>query len=149
MRRLRQTIKIVKVDNKTIKIPKTWKELKKLINILPYCGGEITRFPQDKEFYESYIHSLTPEEKINDILKQVRDNEVCLIKNIFPYTRLLQNLPNVKHYCLWSRIGSLLSKIIDQKIIENFPHCEYFWFENAPHIKSIPEIWHCHVFVKI
>jgi hypothetical protein len=79
----------------------------------------------------------------------IGDNKIKLIKNNFPYLKLYQYIDGVEHYCLWSRVGKLSKKVIENEIEKIFPQKKYFWLENSTPTKSIPEIWHCQVFVKL
>jgi len=38
---------------------------------------------------------------------------------------------------------------VEQEIKKVFPDDDFFWFENSEIIKSVPELWHCHVFIKL
>lgn len=132
----------------SVDVPNNWEELVKLKTVLPFCLPEVARLSDDLNFYRIYT-KLVPQKIRMEILENlIGNNDICLIPNNFPYTRLLQNLPKVKHYCLWSKKDRLFPEIIEQKIKKSFPENDFFWFENSEIIKSIPEIWHCHVFVK-
>jgi len=132
----------------SVDVPNNWEELTKLKTVLPFCLPEVARLPDDLNFYRIYT-KLVPQKIRMEILQNlIGNNDICLIPNNFPYTRLLQNLPKVKHYCLWSRKGKLSPQIIEKEIKKSFSNNDFFWFENSEIIKSIPEIWHCHVFVK-
>jgi tRNA G37 N-methylase Trm5 len=85
----------------------------------------------------------------NKILRQIGDHPYKLAPNNFPYNKLLKYLPNVKQFCLWSSIGSLSSAQIDRIIKTSYPDSEFFWYENLPKYRSVPEIWHYHVFVNV
>jgi len=130
------------------KIPNSWEELIKLKPFLSTFPAEIDRHPEDLKFYLLYQELVSKETRL-EILKRQLVSDICLIKNIFPYTRLLQNLPDVKQYCLWSKNGKLSDEEIDLEIKQKFPSQSYFWFENSEATKSVPEIWHCQVFVKL
>lgn len=128
--------------------PKTWDELVGLKNKIRRSVPEVARFPEDLKFYLLYTKLVPPEIRLEIISQLIGDNDVKLIQNNFPYLKLTQHLPGVNHYCLWSRIGKLSPKIIKSEIDKNFPGKPYFWFENSSATKSVPEIWHCQVFVK-
>ncbi len=132
-----------------IDIPNNWEEFVKLKTVLPFCLPEVARLPDDLQFYRIYTKLVSKEIRLEIVKKLIGNNDIFLLKNNFPYTRLLQNLPEVKHYCLWSKKDRLSPEIIEQEIKKSFPNNDFFWFENSEAIKSIPEIWHCHVFVKI
>jgi len=127
--------------------PANWEELVNLKSILPTCTPEFARLPEDLNYYRLY-QELVPRETRLEILIRQLPNDICLIKNMFPYTRLLVNLPGVKQYCLWSKNGNLSNEEIELRINQAFPSKPHFWFENSEATKSVPEIWHCHIFVK-
>ncbi len=128
--------------------PQTWEELVELKPKIRHSTPETARLPEDLAFYQLYT-KLVPRDIRLEIVKQlIGDNDYKIIPNNFPYLKLLKNLPNVKHYCLWSRIGDLSPEIIEREINKKFSGKKYFWFENSTVTKSIPEIWHCHIFVQ-
>jgi len=127
--------------------PKSWEELVKLKPILSDFRPEFARLSEDLIYYRLY-QELVPKKIRLEILRRQLLNDICLIKNMFPYTRLLVNLPRVKQYCLWSKNGKLSDEEIELRINQVFPSKPHFWFENSEPTKSVPEIWHCHIFVK-
>lgn len=128
--------------------PKSWEELVSQKNKIRHSVPEVARFSDDLEFYDLYT-KLVPREIRLEIIKQlIGDNDIKLLKNNFPYLKLIQHIKGVRHYCLWSRIGKLSKKTIETEIEKSFPNKSYFWFINTPQTKSIPEIWHCQIFVK-
>jgi hypothetical protein len=132
-----------------INSPKTWEELKQLKEYLSDCSPYDLRLDDDKIFYELY-RKLVPRQIALDIIKQqIGENDVRIIKNNFPYTRILQYLPNVSHYCLWSKKGSLNENKIKELVELYFPQKDWFYSERLLNKKSVPEIWHCHIFVKV
>ena len=133
----------------SIKVPNSWKELVELKSILPICVPGVARLPEDLRFYRIYKELVPKEIRLEIIKTLIGDKNICLLQNNFPYTRLLQNLPKVKHYCLWSRKYKLTSKTIEKEIKKNFPENEFFYFENIEAVKSVPEIWHCQIFVRL
>ena len=132
----------------TYDIPKDWDELVSLKSKIRQSAPEMDRLPDDLSFYRLYTKLVPSEIRLQIIDQMIGDCDYKILKNNFPYLRLIQNIPGVTHYCLWSRIGKLSSKIVESEIAKNFPHKKYFWFENHPKTKSIPEIWHCQIFVK-
>ena len=133
----------------SINIPNNWEELVELKSVLPICAPEVARLPEDLRFYRLYTKLVSKEIRLEIINISIGDNDICLLKNNFPYTRLLQNLPEVKQYCLWSKTRKLDKKVIESEVRKKFPKEPYFWFENSEMVKSVPEIWHCHVFIKL
>jgi hypothetical protein len=132
----------------SVDIPNNWEELVALKNVLPVCTPEVARLPDDLNFYQTYTKLVPLEIRLEIVNRLIGNNNIALVKNNFPYTRLLQNLPKVKQYCLWSRTMELSTGQIESQIKKIFPNQNYFWFENSNAVKSIPEIWHCHVFIK-
>ena len=130
------------------KIPKTWSELVALKDYLCVCGCNNLRFRDHEIFYVNYQKSFSKELRHKIIFKTIGKNDVKIIRNAFPYNRLTKNLGNVGHYCLWSKKGQLSDVEIESLIKDKFKNKDYFWFENSIETKSIPEIWHCHIFVK-
>lgn len=128
--------------------PKTWEELIKLIPKIRQSAPRVDRFPDDLAFYQLYTKLVSRDIRLEIINQLIGDNDYKILKNNFPYLRLIQNIPGVVHYCLWSRIGKLNKEIVNAEITKEFPGKDFFWFENHQKTKSIPEIWHCQVFVK-
>jgi hypothetical protein len=128
--------------------PKSWEELISLKNKIRNSVPEVARFSEDLAFYSLYTKLVPKEIRLEIIRQSIGDNDIKLLKNNFPYLKLIQHIPGVTHYCLWSRMGKLSKKNIESEIEKNFPNKPYFWFENTIATKSIPEIWHCQIFVK-
>lgn len=133
----------------SVEIPNNWEELVQLKSILPLTVPEVDRLPEDLRFYRIYNELVSKEIRLEILKRLIGDNEIYLLQNNFPYTRLLQNLPKVKHYCLWSKKGKLSPEIIEKEIKNIFSKNDFFYFENTEITKSVPEIWHCQVFVKL
>ncbi len=129
------------------KIPKNWQELVSLKNYLGTCGCDNLRFHDDQIFYLNYQKLFPKEIRHKIIFKTIGKNDVKIIRNAFPYNHLTKNLGNIGHYCLWSKKGKLSETEIESLIKNKFKNKPYFWFENSPQTKSIPEIWHCQIFV--
>ncbi|MDD5464321.1 MAG: DUF3605 domain-containing protein [Candidatus Moranbacteria bacterium] len=128
--------------------PKNWEEFIALRDKIPCSVPEATRFEDDLHFYEQYT-SLVPRDirlKILDTL--IGDSRVKLVRNNFPYSKLTQHLGKVTHFCLWSKIGPLSNDQVEFEIKKNFSGKPSLWFENVEATKSIPEVWHCHIFIK-
>jgi hypothetical protein len=133
----------------SVKIPNNWEELVELKSVLPICAPEVVRLPEDLQFYRLYIRLVSKEIRLEMINELIGNNNICLLQNNYPYTRLLQNLSGIKHFCLWSKIGKLSPRIVEDEIKKSFSNNDFFWFENSEIVKSVPEIWHCHVFIKV
>ena len=129
------------------KSPKTWAELVSIKSSLVNHPGVYRRKPLILLFYILYLYLIPQKLRHNIILRQIGDHPYKLAPNNFPYNKLLKNLPNVKQFCLWSSIGPLPAQKVDNIIRTAYPRSHFFWFENFPKNRSVPEIWHCHVFV--
>jgi len=130
------------------RIPKTWEELVALKDFLPICGAENLRFKDHFNFYINYQKFFSKDLRYKLLLDSLGKNDIKIIRNVFPYTRLTQHLANISQYCLWSKKRQLSDLEIESLIRDKFKNKDYFWFENILETKSIPEIWHCHIFVK-
>lgn len=69
-----------------------------------------------------------------------------LVPNQFPYWVA----PGIQHWVLWSPRGPLSTAEIREAIAVQRPAGvrEAQWFENAPAAKTVPGIWHAHVFLR-
>ena len=134
-------------DTTGLIIPHSWHELVNLKEFLSTYGGA-TRTTEDQKKYDTYLEENPREIILENITKQLRDRDVVLVKNNFPYSRILQQLPDVDHYLIWSRRGELQKEGIEQVVETEHPGKAWFSFVTAVGNKSIPEIWHAHVMVK-
>ncbi len=128
--------------------PRTWEELIALKNYINSCPGTYLRHPSDEKFYTTYRQVVPKEYFLEVIKKQIEPDQIKLLKNGFPYTKVLQHLPRVGQFTLWSLQGPLEDEKIEQEVNRIFPEKMWFAVESAPHRKSVPEIWHTHIFVK-
>lgn len=133
--------------NKLNKIPRTWDQLLKLKKFLADCDGKYLRFPEDQRFYELYLRLVPREIALEIIKRQMRGKFICLLKNNFPYSKILKYLPNVQHYCLWSLKGKLSGQDIKKRVSKIVRNKDWFYTERKINSKTVPEIWHCHVFI--
>ena len=131
-----------------IVLPKNWQELIAIKEIIPFCINKVTRFPKGNQVYEDYKKSLSRDKQIQHIFDEMGNRNLKITINKFPYLRLIQYIPEVRHYCLWSKNGEPSIKSIESEIKKQFPTNDYFWFVNPPNNKSVPEIWHCQIFVR-
>jgi hypothetical protein len=129
-------------------IPKTWEELVKLKDYITDCDALFLRLSKDNDFYAAYVKSISRKDLVNTVTKEIGDNQMAILINKYPHTNLLQNLPNVKQYCLWSKKGALTNEEIIAQISKKFKNKQWFYMERKINHKSISEIWHCHVFVE-
>ena len=130
------------------KVPKNWEELVKMMDFISDCGWEYLRFEKDEKKYQKHKQGMSREEFVEKIEKEIGDNGPVFLNNNFPYKKLLQKLFGVKHYVLWNQEGGLNGEEIEKLIKGEFINKRYCWMERSDEGKSIPEIWHCHVFVE-
>ena len=134
--------------NKFPDIPKTWEELVGLRDYITDCDAHFLRLPADQEVYYAYSKQISREELLNDIAGQFKNKKTVIVVNNFPYTKVLQKIPGVIHYCLWSKCGVLGDQEVNQIANKKFKGKRWFYMERKVNHKSIPEIWHCHIFVE-
>ncbi len=130
------------------KQPKTWEELQSLTEYMSDCDPRELRLKEDTQFYDLYKELVPREIALEIIKRQIGNNSIALINNNFPYTRTLELLPKVKHYCLWSLTGPLNEDTIKEVVGSKFPKKDWCKSERKLNFKSVPEMWHCHIFVK-
>lgn len=127
--------------------PKSWEELKELMGYLSDCDPREARLAEDTQFYDLYRELVPKKNALEIIHRQIGKKKIALIKNNFPYSRTLQYLPEVKQYCLWSLEGVIPEDKITEIVTKSFPHHKWCKSERKINYKSVPEIWHCHIFV--
>ncbi len=128
-------------------LPTTWEELLALRTFLDSCPGSYLRHPEDQNFYELYQQLIPKDIFLEIIRRQIEPQKKRILLNRFPYSRVLQNLPNVSQYVFWSLAGPLSDIEVEHEVDRRFPKYEWFAVESAPHRKSVPEIWHTHIFL--
>jgi hypothetical protein len=129
-------------------LPKNWSELVSLKKFLNTLVVDTVRFEDDQNFYSLYRQYVSKEIRFKILFDSFGDHDRIILRNNFPYSRLTKNIPYVYHYCLWSKNGKINDVDVEKEIQKKFSGLEYFWFENCEEAKSIPEVWHCHIFVK-
>src|ERR1035437_6644757 len=134
--------------NKFSDIPKTWEELVGLRDYITDCDAHFLRLPKDNASYAIYSKSISRKEIVNNIYGEMGKDQTAVLLNKFPHTNILKNLPKIRHYCLWSKTGPLSKKQIEEIINMQFKNEKSFYMERKVNHKSIPEIWHCHIFVE-
>jgi hypothetical protein len=83
----------------------------------------------------------------------IHSNLFILLPNIFPYD--LKD--NIRHYVLWfnpkyymNRENIILDKLYLNNIVrQRFPNNDYVYIVNSDKYKSVKEIYHIHVFIRI
>lgn len=119
-------------------------KLKKNIHLVSKLGRNDLRYKDDNDTYDIYNSIFGKKGFIKVIKKSLGNKEYVLIPNLFPYSKITQEIPHLVHYVLWSRIE--LTDIKIKKILENkFPNKKYVYIERRN--KSIPEIKHWQVFI--
>ncbi|AGE48483.1 protein of unknown function (DUF3605) [Paramecium bursaria Chlorella virus AN69C] len=105
----------------------------------------LRRSPDVLRQYNEYRQNLASNGiNIRDvILKKMRKRLVKWMKNDYPY-----NVEGTKHYLIWSMTP------LENYFIRDFADKytggrEYLTFVNPEHLKSIPDIWHVHVLVRM
>jgi len=130
------------------KVPENWEDLINVLDFIRDCNWESLRWEEDEEKYRECRVSMTREQFLEDIKKEISGAKVVILANKFPYKKLLQNLPEVKQYVLWSNKGRLEMKEVEKIIRDRFGDKRWCWMERTEKGKSIPEIWHGHIFVE-
>jgi len=139
-------------------IPVNRQELQELISSpqsVTDCRQEV-----DEILYEAYCH-YTPKKVRTAILEaqietQMDDYHIytsSLVKNVFAYTKMLEYLPNTKHYCLWlpENTNPNIEVEIFKWITVLFPnHCqnlEFDFYQNTRNNQSVKDKPHFQVFI--
>jgi len=135
------------MNSKKYKTPNSWKELILLLDYLSYCPPKFLRLSEDENFY-SLFRELVPKKVSLEIVNRlIGNNDRVILKNNFPYSKVLKRLKNVEHYCLWSKKGKLNNNQIKKEVERKFGKCNWCYSERKLNKKSVPEIWHCHIFI--
>lgn len=123
---------LVRYKNKLISLP--IKELRRI---------------DDQKYYKYFDKATSKKTVLKIVNKSFDGKKIVLVPNLFPYSALLNNLDGVVHYCLWSRTGYLPDNKISQIISKKFKNKKFIYFERSSKYKSVPEIVHYQVFIKI
>lgn len=113
---------------------------------------KLTRHPDVLEAYQDFKSQLAARGRSledhmkSTVLKDGRVRGPVLVPNEFPYWVA----DGIQHWVLWSAAGPLSAAEVRTAITEQRPAwaAEAFWFENPPAAKTIPGIWHVHVFLR-
>jgi hypothetical protein len=131
------------------KLPKTWEEFKSMVDLIKSTQLDNLRYPDDQLFYENYSELVDKSIRRQILFNTFEGKNRIILRNPFPYSNIIKNIPcAINHYCLWSTKGKISDSEIEKEIKSQFPKQDYFWFENDLIVKSIPDVWHCHIFVK-
>lgn len=127
--------------------PQNWEELVALKEYLTDCPVAFLRFQKSQEKYTGEMNSVSREEGLDKIKVKMNGQEVAIVENIYPHDYVLQNLPNVSHYCLWSTRGPLTESEINEVVDPQFSPKKWMSMTRRVGYVSIPEIWHSHIYV--
>ena len=136
------------------KAPRSLAELKKHISALRHNSN--LRFESDVSGYRSWYSAIRRILFIVYIKLVLCFKEYHITRNHYPYTRLLQHLPEVEHKVLWYSGSRPSLKIRNNQLIliKNnkakvvLKKCrDVCYFENPKGLKSIPSIHHFQVLV--
>jgi len=131
------------------KIPETWEELESLKEYLADCDVLFLRRLDDQKVYKAHTSSLSRDEVLGKITDQMRGKSVAIVKNRFPHSNLLRNFPKAEHYCIWSKDGELSDEKIKIEVENAYPnHKRWMSMTRKDGHFSIPEIWHCHIYIE-
>ena len=114
------------------------KDIEDNIKVLP--------IPRKKELNKIYLKSLENASKVSETIwsKYLKYKEYNIVLNDFPYD--LEK--NIEHYVLWSR-KRLENDSIEKILKQEFKNLNIVFFENPEYLKSIKDIFHIHIFVKL
>lgn len=111
---------------------------------------KLTRHPDVLEAYQDFKSRLAArgrslEDHVKTTVLKGRRGPV-FVPNEFPYWVA----DGIQHWVLWSAAGPLSAEEIRVAVTAQRPvgvrHA--YWFENPPAAKTIPGIWHVHVFLR-
>ena len=153
------------------KIPFTWDELKTLVKNDQLDKMSRSRSEQDR--YDDYIQKIKKEWvsvadhilcskfdferefdeaslrlKAKPSLEEVDFVRTSLCPNDFPY--FVED--EVQHWCLWKLQENVVVNdimIAKKELFEKLDVEEFIHFVNPPHLKSIPQIDHAHIFIRL
>ena len=109
--------------------------------------------------YQKHLNLL--KQKNIPIEKHITDNILCnnqviLVENTFPYW----TTDDIRHYCIWwnycgknklniDEYDDYIHFLLEEKFNKQMkPLEDYIYFENIAENKSIPQIFHIHVFLR-
>lgn len=128
--------------------PKTWEEFENLREYLTDCDVSFLRKKEDQDRYKSYETSIDRDTMLENIYEQMGGEDTALLENRFPHTNVLSNFAEALHFCLWSKKGVLSDSEIENHVKKRFPKKRWFSMTRKNGFFSIPEIWHCHIYIK-
>ena len=124
--------------------PKTFEELRLIIDQVKNTPLRL-RLTNDEKNYQAIAKTSKVQNYINRIRETVSKEKFIMIESSFPYTWLLEFLPNVMHKIFWfngdiDELKKYLNKLNNNKI-------EYCFFQNNPNRRSVSDIPHYHFFI--
>lgn len=139
-------------------IPENRTELQQLIsNPVNVTNG---RLCTDEMFYKTYLEHMPKEVKETVLQTQIEMAKIkhsiptsSLIPNSFPYSRILEKMPRVKHYCLWLPANSTANPEVEifKWILVLFPDhyktLEFDFYQNSKENQTVKHIDHFQVFI--
>jgi hypothetical protein len=104
----------------------------------------LARKPDVLEKYTEYRSALDRNgiDVTSVVRKKMGGHSIAWMKNEYPY-----NVEDATHYLIWSAAPLDDWKI--REIVERHAGGrEFVTYVNPPELKSVPEIWHAHVFIE-
>lgn len=93
----------------------------------------------------SYSSSMNKDGVI--VSRKVKDSLPHLfVENEYPYCF---DDENIKHYLIWSLKHLDYNEICTIVKDNNIQHTDWTWFVNTTAKKSVKDLWHCHIFLKM
>ncbi len=131
--------------------PKTFAELKKITERVDFhdITHELGRDEASIYYYQIYRDTIPKniqQTLLNKAIEYSKKGKFSLVTNHFPYTKLLQYLPAVKHYVLWSE-PEVTDLEAEKFLKDELKDLDYFFYENAPQNRTVPSIKHWQVYV--
>lgn len=126
--------------------PTTWEELVALQDSLKEMDRKVLRLDDEDRDYTIYRQVVPTHLQYEVILQIIGERDYAVLVNRYPYSKLLSKLPQVTHWSLWNKTGAMSDHEIEKVVTAKFPGKRFIAVEST--VKSMPEIWHTHVFVE-
>jgi hypothetical protein len=114
-----------------------WDMISKIEGVCPKMGR--------KEIYQNYYDMIPREVKTQKVLEMLNKEPYILIENSFPY----HVAGDVKHLVLFINPSYLNNEVKIGEILRNHISVPFVYCYNEVDNRSIPDIPHYHVFVRI
>ena len=122
-----------------------WEELKQIIKYKEYFKFKRSLFNSNRYLVHKFLLKKENIKLHNYITnKYLKNKKYSLVKNDFPY-----NLEkNILHLVLWINDGEIIDieEVIKKELKNNY---EFLYFENPVNLRSVLEIKHLQVFIKL